>query len=67
MRKSIFLSVMVFVAVTMLTGCGAQGRLYGKSKVLEYILSNPRNVTLNLWQKIHVAAYSWILRYMAER
>ena len=37
MRKSIFLSVMVFVAVTMLTGCGAQGRLYGKSKVLEYM------------------------------
>ncbi len=35
--KRIFMFLTILVTVTMLTGCGAQGRLYGKSKVLEYM------------------------------
>lgn len=37
MKKFLFLCLTVFVAATMLTGCGKQGRLYGKSKVLDYM------------------------------
>lgn len=36
MRKTLFLFLTVLTAIIMLTGCGAQGRLYGKSTVLEY-------------------------------
>lgn len=37
MRKSVILLLLLTVAVTMLTGCSAHGRLYGKSKVLNYM------------------------------
>lgn len=37
MRKTLFLFLTVLTAIIMLTGCGAQGRLYGKSTVLEYM------------------------------
>ena len=35
MRKSMLFALTALLAVTMLTGCGAHGRLYGKSKVLK--------------------------------
>ncbi len=31
------LFLLIFMAITMLTGCGAHGRLYSKSKVLKYM------------------------------
>ena len=37
MRKNILLCLLFLVTITLLTGCGAHGRLYGKSKVLDYV------------------------------
>ena len=37
MRKKLLLLLILTVAASTLAGCGAQGKLYGKSKVLEYM------------------------------
>ena len=39
MRKRIVSLLLLTVAATMVTGCGAQGKLHSKSEVLEYMES----------------------------
>lgn len=69
MRKKLLSLLLLTVATSMLTGCGAQGRLYGKSKVLEYMEENvPREeFTFEKMEKVDDAEVSTEIYYFSSK